>query len=140
MKTKTQKIYIADDGKEFTSEIDCKKYEEQMRKEEKTTSYWQIVNQPDLTERRGHYGLIIAKVQVGEYDDPEILLEDYCFRTFGRPIAFAQGCSPIFNWRILKVDIKKWNEPGKIRVGDYSYDGQKIWLVMGERESGLVVK
>lgn len=140
MKTKTQKIYIAEDGTEFFSQTDCEKHEEKLKHEEKTTSYWQIIHKPDLTEGRGYYGLIYAKVRVGEYQDPEMLLQDYCFRTFGRLVAFAQGCSPMSNWWIEKSDFKKYKQGDKIKVGDYSYDSTNIDLVMGRGESGLILK
>lgn len=141
MKTKTKEIYIADDGKEFTSEIECANYELVLKEEEKTTSYWQIVNKPDLTEGRGHYGLIFAKVRVGQhYDSPKLMLEDYCYRNFGRPVSFIQGHSPIENWMISKIDKKKWVDGGSISVGSYSYKGTYLDLVMGERETGLINK
>jgi hypothetical protein len=107
MKTKTQKIYIAEDGKEFIDKTECEKYEVKLKEDEKTVTFWQIVNQPDLTEGRGYYGLIYAKVKVGEHDSPIIFLQDYCVRTFGRPIAFVQG-----NWKkrlkLLKIKDKFW--------------------------------
>jgi len=138
MKTKNQKIYISDDGKEFVSAVECEKYEAQLKEDEKTTSYWKIVNSPDLTEGRGHYGLIFVKVKVGQYDDPQLFLSDYCYRKFGRPIAFVQGCSSITNWVIYKIDKEKYLTGGQIKVGDYSYDGKKLSLYLGNGESGLI--
>ena len=140
MKTKTQKIYIADDGKEFTTQIECENYEAKLKEEEKTTSYWKIVNLPDLTEGRGHYGLIYVKVRVGQYDSPKLMLEDFCYRTFGRPVAFIQGCSPIENWYIQQIDKAKWLEGGEIKVGDYLYKSKTITLKMGAREEGLIIE
>jgi hypothetical protein len=140
MKTKTQKIYIAEDGKEFIDKVECEKHDSKLKEEEKTVTFWQIVNQPDLTEGRGHYGLIYVKVKVGEYDSPLIFLQDYCVRTFGRPIAFVQGCSPMTNWIITQSDKFKYYAGGKISVGDYSYPSKSLDLVLGPGESGLIEK
>lgn len=112
--------------------MNCKK-----REEEKTVTYWRIINEPDLTEGRGHYGSIYVKVKVPQYTDPKLMLEDYCYRTFGRPVAFVQGCAPISNWSIHEIDRVKWLEGGEIRVGDYSYKSAKLELKMGAREEGL---
>lgn len=90
MKTKTQEIYVADDGKEFTTAVECEKYEAMLKEETKTTSYWRVVYKPDLTEGRGFYGLMYVKIsKIAPHEDPKVWLMDYCFRTIGRPIAFV---------------------------------------------------
>ena len=139
MRTITQKVYIAEDGKEFTSKEQCLLYEEKIKSDEKNNTYWKIIHQPDLTEGRGHYGLIFVRVKKCDHIGVKIMLEDYCYRTFGRPVAFVQGCAAIENWRILESNRDVYVAGGKIKVGDYSYDSKRIELAFGEKESGLVI-
>lgn len=140
MKVKTKKVYIAEDGTEFNSDSECIAHELKLKEEEKNTSYWKIINQPDLTEGRGWYGLKFVKVKVPDYVSSRNMLEDYCFRTYGRPVAFVQGCAPVSNWEIFLVDREQFLKGGKISVGDYSYEGTFLDLIMGEKEQGLIEK
>ena len=139
MRTITQKVYIAEDGKEFTTEFACKAYEAQLKADEKDNTYWKIIYQPDLTEGRGHYGLFFVRVKKCEHIRARVMLEDYCYRILGRPVAFVQGCAAIENWRIFESNREAYVAGGKIKVGDYSYDGERIELALGEKESGLII-
>lgn len=139
MRTITQKVYIAEDGKEFTSKEQCLIHEEKIKIEEKYTTYWKIIHKPDLTEGRGHYGLIFVKVKQCECINTRIMIEDYCHRTFGRPVAFVQGRSAIENWRILESNKDAYIAGGEIKVGDYTYKGKRLDLTLGVGDSGLTI-
>lgn len=139
MRTITQKVYIAEDGKEFTTEIACKAYEAQLEADEKDNTYWRVIHKPDLTEGRGHYGLIFVKVKQCECINTRIMIEDYCHRTFGRPVAFVQGRSAIENWRILESNKDAYIAGGEIKVGDYTYKGKRLDLTLGIGDSGLTI-
>ena len=66
-----------------------------------------ISSEPDLTKGRGWYRFSYLKVYTNVGCD-QALVEDWCYRTFGRKIAFVQGCSPVENWRISKIDEKTY--------------------------------
>jgi len=140
MKKINKKIFVADDGKEFMTQIECENYEAKLKEEEKNTSYWQIICNPDLTEGRGHYGLIFARIKVDGYTNPKLMLSDYCYRTIGRPVAFVQGCAPIANWHISEIDKFQYFSGGKTKVGDYSYPSKSLDLIQGTQTEGLIEK
>lgn len=53
MRQVNQPVFISDDGREFTSEKDCKDWEEHYRKLKKNLAYFSVNHSPDLTEGRG---------------------------------------------------------------------------------------
>lgn len=140
MKEVTRKIYEAEDGKVFEDAAACQRYEAEIKEREKRTSYWRVTHKPDLTEGRGYYGCTFLEVYGPEWAQQE-LVEDYCYRTHGRPVAFVQGVSPMRNWSVAKLTREQFlkNEPSG-RVGDYEHKGDRVQLVMGEREEGLKLK
>lgn len=137
MKKETRAVFIADDGKIFDDEKDCQKYEEAIKKREKKTSYWIVTHNPDLTEGRGYYGITFLEVYGPEHG-AELWVRDFCFRKFGRPIAFVQGVSAIANWSLSKADREKFLQGGSTSVGDYAYKADTLRLICGKREEGLV--
>jgi hypothetical protein len=140
MKVKETKVYIADDGKTFTDEVDCILYEKKLEEERANTTYWQVVHTPDLTEGRGYYGLTFLKVKKVKYISMRKLVEDFCYRTLGRPMAFVMGCSLMENWILTESTETDFNKKdGHISVGDYSYAAKYMKLELGSREEGLIV-
>ena len=103
------------------------------------TTYWRVVHNPDLTEGRGYYGLTLIECYGNLHYCDDAFINDYCYRTFGRPIAFVQGCAPTENWKLFKIDEEKFSQKGQYaQVGDYKYDAKRIKIVMGNREEGLI--
>lgn len=138
MKTLETTVYVADDGKVFSRQDECEKYEKEIERKEKLTTYWRVTHKPDLTEGRGNYGLTMIEVYGDLSYCENVYINDYCYRTFGRPIAFVQGCSPTENWNVLKIDKNLFNSMTNTRVGDYKYDAQRVKLFVGKGELGLV--
>lgn len=140
MKTKNSTIYIAEDGKEFTDLISCLNYEKKVSEELIKTTYWHVIHGPDLTEGRGYYGLTYIKVVKSSYPETKDFVEDFCYRTYGRKIAFVQGCSPMVNWVLSESNREKFlKKDSSISVGDYRYPAKHLKLVYGDREDGLII-
>lgn len=143
--TSTVTTYVADDGTSFFTEKECLAHEAKVREEEKNTSYWRVVASPDLTEGRGYSELRILKVQADIYGPVQSLVEDWCFRTYGRPVAFVMGVAPITSWFVKQADKAAWFDAGKERpndyvsIGDYKTRARQLQLVMGEGERGLAL-
>jgi hypothetical protein len=137
MKEVTRTIYEADDGTIFDSAEACKSHEAAAVERERRTTYWRVTHGPDLTEGRGWYGALIIEAYVTGYGPVNAMVEDYCFRKFGRKVAFVQGCAPTENWRIVQIDKDKAAKDHEARVGDYSYPAKRVKLVVGPKETGL---
>lgn len=99
VESRTVNMYIADDGKEFTSEKDCDDYEKKI----KDMRYFLITCEPDLTEGRGYYKQFIVKCNFG--NDSMLIVQEYCRATFGRCYDFIMGC--ISQGGIMKKYIVK---------------------------------
>lgn len=133
--------YLADDGTRFLTQQDCEKYE----KELSNATFWRLICAPDLTEGRGHYEMWILKVKADKHLPIKALVEDWCYRVYGRPVAFVMGVAPIISWFVTQVDRDAWNDAGKDRpndyvsVGDYKYRPyqHELTYVRGENNSGL---
>jgi hypothetical protein len=140
MKVKETKVYIADDGKVFTDEVDCTLYEKKLEEERANTTYWRVMHTPDLTEGRGYYGLTFLKVKKSKYFNTETLVRDFCYRLLGRPIAFIMGCSLMENWILAESTETDFNKKdSRIFVGDNSYPAKYMELKLGDREEGLII-
>ncbi len=137
MKTENSTVYIADDGKRFATETECKNYEETVIKRKKSLKFFYIVHGPDLTEGRGMYGLTYMAIESTYV--PINAIMDYCFFTFGRPVAFVQGCAETDNWTVYPTDeaeFNKWPQK-KMHVGDYKYPAKVLFISNGEKLEGL---
>lgn len=137
MRAEQREVYFADDGTMFDAEKACQEYEAEIAKRAKLTTYWRVTHNPDLTEGRGHYGALYIECYGPEYD-AEVWVSDWCYRTFGRPLAFVQGCAAIESWYLRKIDRDKFLSPSDQRVGDYSHKHEVKRLVIGGRAEGLV--
>jgi hypothetical protein len=122
-KKKNIDVYIVE-GKEFINKEEAVKYEEQINNELRYT-YFTITHSPDLTEGRGYYKTSTIAVPKN-YAEKATALK-YCFETFGTPLEFVQGCSPIANWilsesksfKTLKELCEFKNSKVSEGIGDY---------------------
>lgn len=141
MRIENKPMFLADDGKIFEKQIDCENYEKTLAKEAEKTTYWRVLFKPDLNEGRGYYGLKLIRCYGTDYkNQAKDLMEDWCYRTIGRPVAYVQGCSPMRNWCLMEIDREKFSDRTSCcSVGDYSYQAEFVYLKVGEREEGLVL-
>lgn len=137
MRTEHKEIYIAEDGTVFQSKSECLKYEADIEKQQKVTTYWRIAYNPDLTEGRGWSGVMYVECVGPEYD-AELWMRDWCHRTIGRPLAFVQGCVAMDNWRLIPVTRQEFMKPKPIGIGDSLFKPETKRLVVGPKEEGLV--
>lgn len=132
MKTieKKQTVYIADDGKEFLNEADCKKYESKTIVRLSKIKYFQVYHDPDLTEGRGFYGRLLIAVETEHYHYHIAL--DWCFYLYGSPVADLYD-SPYENWIISEITAEDWGNYKNLfaRVGDYTYPAKRIFISNG---------
>lgn len=90
--------YVADDGKEFTNERECKEYEKTLN------CYWSIMFGPDTTEGRG----FTRRIEINTYGinrtdyEIELLLEYWCYKHFGAPVDFVMDVAPIDAYKVFK--------------------------------------
>jgi hypothetical protein len=97
---KTIDVYTVE-GQEFLDKKQAEDYEKELQKELDYT-YFTVMYAPDLTEGRGHERAMTLAVP-GYI--PQTTAMQYCFNHIGKPLEFAQGCSPIENW-VLSVGKK----------------------------------
>lgn len=128
MKTETKEVFITDDGREFTNRAEAEKHEKAEAAASAHRTYWHIAHNPDLTEGRGMYGSTYVKCEGVAPYNAEMLMQDYCFRTFGSPAAFVQGCALTPNWKLRQIDRDAFLQPRDARVGDYSHKAKTITL------------
>lgn len=138
MRIEQKLVFIADDGQEFTDENACEAYEAEQKRLADTTSYWSVIHNPDLTEGRGHYAVTKVKCVGPQKHEVRMFMEDWCYRTMGRPVAFVQGAAPVANWRLTESKKEhhshdSWGHSPGVRV--FLKD-----LVLAGGEVGLVEK
>lgn len=123
MKTKevTTTVYIADDGKKFLTENDCKTYEKEVLQNLKWVKYFKIKRNPDLTET-GNYQLEFYAAVYSRYGFHKDILEMYLIEDCGNHIlqegVMGYGFMPSF--KIITV--------GKTEFEQFKYDVQSIFL------------
>jgi hypothetical protein len=126
--TKQVTIYTAKDGKEFMDEDSCRQYELELSRK---FHYFHVVHSPDLCEGRGYYGLTFVAVECDEYMAVSYV-NDWCFKKFGSPVAYAQGVSPMPNWTVHRSTCNDYTATSRhIRVGDYKYPAEHVLLSNG---------
>lgn len=138
--TRTQDLWVSEDGREFLTKDECEKYEKETLGRFKNIKYFRVYHSPDLTEGRGMYGLtfIAVETQWGGYC-AEPFAMDWCFKTFGKCVAYVQGCSPTDNWRLSECTEEDWKnrKSRKAQVGDYKYDSKEVFLSNGTAIEGF---
>lgn len=133
--TKTQEIYIADDGAEFLKAKDCENYEKNILYREKKISYFSYAWAPDTTEGKGFNktGYIAVEGDFGTYMNLEFAIY-YLFEIHGT-YSKVMGVQPIPNWSIPKEctkeqymeakGINKYDKPVPVFLSNY---GPFPWL------------
>lgn len=136
----TQTVYITDDGKKFFSKEEAEKHEQTLQ----NTTLWRVYHEPDLTEGRGWQRTTYLLVEYG--NTYQLLLDelvvDFCYRHFGRPVAFVMGCNhcPTEAWIVRKVDLWELDKPVFARCGDYvNKELVVLKLVLGDGDRGFVL-
>lgn len=128
MRSETKEVFITDDGREFTDKSAAEKHETEETAKERRRTYWHVSHKPDLTEGRGMYGSLYVRCEEVEPYNAEMLMLDYCFRVLGSPVAFVQGCAPMPNWQLRKIESAAFHAPRDAKVGDYSHKAKSITL------------
>lgn len=140
MRTETKTIFYSDDGKIHNNEASALAADKQFENDQKRTSYWKVVSNPDLAEGRGWYSVIHLKVYIESpsfpdlevyarpFPDHEVYVRQWCFETYGALIAFVQGCSPIVNWHLFPSNFYTFEKNQGSCVGDYKYAGKQVSL------------
>lgn len=125
---KTIKVYIADDGKEFASESECKIYEEKTLKILSNIKYYQSLNCPDLTEGRGYVNIDYIAVYNSNYVHFHLALQ-YLINKYGPTIEYVQGVAPMPNWHIPKeITKEEYLKAKKPKLGDYMQGSKQILI------------
>lgn len=125
MKKVTKEVYEAFDGKVFDNEEDCLSYE----KKNQIGALYCLVYGPDLTEGRGYSrSLYIGITANGTHWGDHLMAAEYiAYVLCGSPVDFVQGCSPMRNYTLTKVeDLSKWLSFPETRLGDYTNVGGRL--------------
>ena len=139
MKEVSKTVYESDDGKIFATEAECVVYERKQHERAQRTTYWVINHGPDLNEGRGNYGLTMVECYGPSTYDAFMYMGDWCFRTYGRPLAWVQGVAVTPNWSLALSKVEHFrNKTLKARVGDYDHAAKFVHLVVGPKDAGLV--
>lgn len=111
MRQETSTIYIADDGKRFTSEEECRRYESRVLERVAKMSFFCVRHNPDTTETGLPMAVTFFAVE-GLWGEHAVM--DYCFTSFGRPFAYVQGVAAVPNWTISLLtsgkELEIWRE------------------------------
>lgn len=103
-----EKHFIADDGRVFVDRDKCVAYEKQLQ----ANASWYIVRTaPDLNEGCGFTAVVLVEVAVEVKQSSkrsEAMLRDFLRATYGRDLAFVQGCVATERWMITSCDRAEW--------------------------------
>ncbi len=140
MRTETKEVYIADDGKEFTSAAACTEHERQIALRKESTTYWCVRHGPDLCEGRGYQLVTYLSVYSTGYIPAGTWVNDWCYEQFGRKLSFVQGVSPMETWVLRQVTREEFQNSGDHTnyIGSTRITPTVISLVQGTGEEGLV--
>ncbi len=150
MKAITTTVYQANDGSIWSTEAEGLTRETFLAEEAANTKFYAVCAYPDLTEGRGFTALVYLRVKssISGYLLPAEMVADWCYRTYGRPIAFIQGVSPTLGWTIRGIDREDWLRAGQpdhydrpyVSCGDTKHYAIQIALVMGPGTTGLTTE
>ena len=136
MKTETLTMFITEDGVKHDTEEAAKKHEDEVISRRKQLKWFRVAHNPDLTEGRGWYGCTTIAVEC-LYGPAEEFARDWCYRAFGSHVAYVQGCSAMFNWKLRELTEEPNPLVSSARVGDYEHAGNIIFLSDGAKMKGL---
>lgn len=140
IKRKEVDVFIVN-GKEFFSKEEAKRYEESLQKRLSYT-YYRVTHNPDLTEGRGYYDMMIVAVGHGYVRNA---LYQYLIDTLGKPVEMVMGVSPIDNWIVSEPykfdDIKELEAflNKEFSVGIGSYKNRRKLKVVYLNDSGKIM-
>ncbi len=147
MKAITTTVYQANDGSIWPTEAEGLSHEAELIAEEENTYYARVISGPDLTEGRGFSRLVYLRIKGldTKYLAEELVL-DWCYRAYGRPIAFIQGTNLTLGWTIRGIDREDWVSAGLfnhydrpyISCGDIKSYAKQVTLILGPKETGLM--
>lgn len=130
METKkvTKIVYIANDGKEFLTEEECKKHEKYVKEILRNISYFCIRCHPDLTETGNYMHKIYVAVFSKHYFQKEIAIE-WALQKFGSLLGESvqgYGFQPHFN--VSEVSKEAYEECSATVWGGTPLKSEKILL------------
>ena len=130
METKkvTKIVYIANDGKEFLTEEECKKHEKFVNETLSRIQFFCISCDPDLTETGNYMHKIYVAVFSEHYFQKEIAIE-WALRKFGNLLGESvqgYGFQPRFS--VSKVSKERYEECPATVWGGASLKSEKILL------------
>ncbi len=109
MKTRTDTIYITEDGQEFATEAAAKEHELKVLGRLSRVQYFGVHHGPDTTEGRGLQSRTEIAVEADRHM-AEHIARDWCQYHFGSHVAFAQGVAPMPNWFLIsRPDSNSFN-------------------------------
>ncbi len=123
----TKVVYISDDGKEFLSEEECKKYEIFVKEVLSHIRYYLVLCNPDLTET----GCFQHKIYVAvwSYNFHKEVVIEWAFRKFGNYLGEGvqgYGFSPCFD--VVESDKNKYETCAPTEWGGMELKSEKIFL------------
>lgn len=126
--------YKATDGTMHNSKVECIQYEADLKR----VTYWMVRHSPDLTEGRGTTRTtgLKAFTPYGA-SDARMWVDDYCYRTFGRPVAFIQGVSPCPSWVVAEIDQARYEHQAQSANASQYQQANVEVLRIGRTEQGL---
>lgn len=114
MRSAQQTVYIAEDGKSFTSEEECKHYEDTVLKRLQRISYFLVRFHADTTEGRGYMGMHVLAV---EHVFPHHAALQWCIKHAGNPIQYVQGVSSTPGWDLQVANRSHWDDARSGKLG-----------------------
>lgn len=131
MKTIQKTVYVAEDGKEFTSDKACSDHEKFLIEQEKRLQNLKIytVNYSfEATEGRGYY----RRVHIITDKEYEVVLQ-YCYNTFGPPLKPWYGSHYYKSWIINEstgLSVKEALKQQGLRVSQFLSSDATIEVVL----------
>lgn len=137
---KIPEAYKAFDGTLFDSELDCLNHEKKIEEDAACTTYWKITTNPDLTEGKGWYSYTLLKVKViHPHTDAKLLVQGWCHDTYGNPVSYVMGCSPMEKYLINEIKRDEYYNP-KTSMRSMSAFSKRVELFYYNNTAGLVTE
>lgn len=141
MKTEIRKtvVYLAEDGKEFLSENECKKYEKTVLEDKKNIRYFCVRYCPDLTET-GLFQKQMFVAVLSRYHHREIV-ENWCVNEKNLEIIgeSVQGCGFQPHFEIVKCTEEEYfrSKIGRITGESFKVYDQGQYFLSPKKVEGF---
>lgn len=106
----TQTIYVADDGKQFLTKMECKEHEAYLE-QIKNIKYYKVFYSPDLCETGACQHFDIIAVNASKWDNAELILEVYCAKHYGIYTEGVQGYGMMRAYTSVETNREEWDNP-----------------------------